>query len=108
MNDFTGEIRSGDMRRSLTAMRDILAEAIEEQNKSMKAKSGLCRKCGGDASAGSGIAAMSLRLRQVLQDLESLPREEEETVRDDLAKRRADRRASGSKGVALPTNPVRP
>lgn len=108
MNDFRKEVASGDMRRSLVAMRDVLAEAIEEQNKAMKAKSGMCRKCGGDASAGSGIAAMSLRLRQVLQDLEALPREEEETKRDAIANSRSARRASNATGVALPTNPLRP
>jgi hypothetical protein len=92
--DFQGEIGSGDIRRQLIAMRDALAEAIDENLNGMKANSGKCRKCGGDASAGSGIAAMSLRLRQVLADIDALPDEKEVTQLDEISKRRAARRAS--------------
>jgi hypothetical protein len=102
MGDFRGEIHSGDIRRQLIAMRDALAEAIEEQLNSMKAKSGLCKKCGGDASSGSGIAAMSLRLRQVLTDLDALPDEKEVTQLDDISKRRTARRAARTKDPPQP------
>jgi hypothetical protein len=105
MGDFQGEIHSGDIRRQLTAMRDALAEAIAENLSSMKAKSGLCRKCGGDASAGSGIAAMTLRLRQVIADIEALPPEEEVTRLDELSRKRSKRRA-GTPNSAQPQNPT--
>lgn len=94
MSDFRGEIASGDIRRQLVAMRDGLAEAIEEQLNAGKANSGKCRKCGGDLSAGSGIAAMTLRLRQVIADIEQLPTEKEVTELDEIARKRAARRSA--------------
>jgi hypothetical protein len=103
MGDFRGEIHSGDIRRQLTAMRDALAEAIDENLNGMKANSGKCRKCGGDASTGAGIAAMSLRLRQVLADMESLPNEEEVTVRDEIAAGRKARRAARAANLPRPS-----
>lgn len=100
--DFQGEISSGDIRRQLVAMRDALAEAIDENLNGMKANSGKCRKCGGDASAGSGIAAMALRLRQVITDIDALPDKKEVTELDEISKRRAARRAARAKNPSQP------
>lgn len=68
----------GDRRRSLEALRQVLAEAIA------------------DDPAPRDLASLSLRLMNVLEELEQLTPVEEKTVVDDLAARRAERRPTAA------------
>ena len=70
-------IATGTRREQLEALRDHLAQELE------------------NAPAGIAIAPIAAQLRSVLADLESLPTGKGSTV-DDLAQRRASRRAEAA------------
>lgn len=73
---FADEVASGDRRRALVALRDRLVAAIEE-------------------TEGFHVAPLAKQLTDVLAQLDQL-KEPEVSARDDLAKRRAERRAGAS------------
>ena len=70
-------IATGQRRESLEALRDHLAQELE------------------NAPAGIAIGPIAKELRTVMAELDSMPDGKESTV-DDLAKRRASRRAAAS------------
>lgn len=70
-------VATGKRRESLEALRDHLARELE------------------NAPAGIAIGPIAKELRTVMLELESLPDAKESTV-DDLAKRRAARRAAAA------------
>lgn len=82
-------VRSGDRLRSLHALRDRLAEQIDSTR------------------GGREVAALSLRLMDVLAqvaELEKAPARPKGTPRDEVARRRAERKAAdGSSGRGRPT-----
>jgi len=65
------EVASGDVRRGLVALRDLLANALD------------------GCDSGRDIAALSARLTDVLERLAAMPAPTQGTVLDDLATRRA-------------------
>jgi len=71
-------IATGKRRESLEALRDHLAQELE------------------NAPAGIAIGPIAKELRTVLAELDSMPNEKEESAVDDLAKRRASRRAEAA------------
>jgi hypothetical protein len=70
-------IATGKRRESLEALRDHLAQELE------------------NAPAGIAIGPIAKELRTVMAELDSMPDGKESTV-DDLAKRRASRRAAAA------------
>lgn len=72
------EVASGDVRRSLTALRDHLAQALEN-----------CRRA-------DAVAPIARQLADVIERLEKLPDENRESAVDDLTKRRSARRAAAA------------
>lgn len=70
-------VATGKRRDSLEALRDHLAEELE------------------NAPAGIAIGPIAKELRTVMSELDALPDGKESTV-DDLAKRRASRRAAAA------------
>lgn len=80
-------VASGDRRRSLEALRDHLAQELE------------------NAPAGLAIGPIANQLRVVLAELDTLPDATKESTVDDLAKRRATRRATPA-GVNVSTGDV--
>jgi hypothetical protein len=79
---FAAEVASGDRRRALVALRDRLVAAIEE-------------------TEGFHVAPLAKQLADVLAQLDQL-RVPEVSARDELARRRAERRA----GAAVPGESV--
>ena len=81
---------SGDRRRALEALRDRLAAEVERV-----ADEGFCVEC---KRGSSSIAPVAKQLRDVLDALDAMPESEGSSVVDDLAARRAERkaRAAGS------------
>jgi hypothetical protein len=81
---------SGDRRRALEALRDRLAEEVERVS-----DEGFCFTC---KRGSSSVAPNAKLLADVLKQLDELPEVEGSSVVDDLAARRAERkaRAAGS------------
>lgn len=81
---------SGDRRRALEALRDRLAQEVERV-----ADEGFCFTC---KRGSSSVAPNAKLLADVLKQLDDLPEAEGTSVVDDLAARRAERkaRAAGS------------
>lgn len=70
-SEFRQAISSGDKRKALEALRDVLAEAMDDLHHSIKANSGLCRRCGGSLSE-AGLSSLAQRITQTMDALESL------------------------------------
>lgn len=60
------EVRSGDTRRSLVALRDYLANELEGNR---------CPKCRASQLRTGDTASLALRLQKVIEDIASLPPE---------------------------------
>lgn len=74
-------LQSGDRRAALTALRDRIAEEIDGVP---------CCRCGAPRrAAGSETSALTLRLMQVITELENLPSEGSVSPLDELRARRA-------------------
>lgn len=100
MSEFQGEIQSGDKRRALVAIRDLLGESLEDMRSSLRKNKGLCRRCGGSMSE-AGLAALAGRLKQTLDDIDALGDPERPlSVLDELRAKRDERSR-----VADPTDP---
>lgn len=79
----TTVVAAGDHRESLEALRDRLAREIEDGQ--------CCKACGGPVT--SQTAPLAKQLADVLKALAALPSGKEKSIDDDLAERRAARRA---------------
>lgn len=91
MSEFLDAIASGDRRTALTALRDVLAESLDDLHGSIKTNSGLCRRCGGSLSE-AGLAALAQRLKMTLDDLEALgDPAKPKSVLDQLQEKRNER-----------------
>lgn len=77
MSDLQAEVRSGDRYRGLVALRDRLATDLE----------GLDPRY---------VAPVAKQLADVIREIDSLPQSREASTVDDLASRRASRRAAAS------------
>jgi hypothetical protein len=75
------DLKSGDHRRALTALRDVLADHLVVAEPSVSAQ----------------IAA---RLQAVLTELAAMKEPDEESASDDIARRREARRAAAHVGKA--------
>lgn len=74
---------AGDRGATLRALRDRIAKEIDLTN------------------SARDVAALSRQLTEVLAEIESLPNPEKVSVADEIAKRRADRRA-GAQSLPRP------
>ena len=81
-------VSSGDRRAALEALRDRLAVEVERV-----AEEGFCTTC---KRGSSSIAPLAKQLRDVIGELDQLPVVEDGSVVDDLASRRAARRAAAA------------
>jgi hypothetical protein len=79
----TEDLTSGDKKRAYEA---LLAEVAA------KLDAGICRTCGGPRGEAAGMASLMRQGMKILEALDALPKEQEDSHRDQLAKRRADRR----------------
>jgi len=70
-------LSDGDRRQSLEALRDAIAEAMQDAEP-------------------RAFAQLAGQLRQVLREIEELPAGERMSKRDELSQRRKDRRAKAS------------
>jgi hypothetical protein len=70
-SEFRQAISSGDKRKALEALRDVLAEAMDDLHHSIKTNSGLCRRCGGSLSE-AGLSSLAQRITQTIDALEAL------------------------------------
>lgn len=86
----TEAVKGGDLRASLEALRDELADEIVH-NRGVDGDKG--------GTNGAAVATLSARLLEVLTKLDGM-KTPEVSKADDLAKRRADRRAKTSKPAA--------
>ncbi|WP_157251047.1 hypothetical protein [Nonomuraea typhae] len=77
--DLASAVLSGDRRASLEAIRDKLAAELRD-------------------ASGRDTAALAKELRSTIAELESLPGGKEVSRLDELASRRADRRANAAGG----------
>ena len=75
--ELTGEVASGDRRRALVAIRDQLALTLAEA----------------DAHQ---VASLARELRAVVAELDAMPGHREGSKSDELAQRRATRRAKAA------------
>lgn len=91
-SEFRQAIASGDKRKALEALRDVLAEAMDDLHHSIKSNSGLCRRCGGSLSE-AGLASLAQRITQTMDAIDGLgdPNKEMSTL-DKLTAER-DKRA---------------
>lgn len=71
MSDFVEEIESGDLRRSLVAIRDTIAHELDGHR---------CASCTTSRLKAGDQAALYLRLIKVIEEISALPSEEEPTV----------------------------
>lgn len=99
MSDFKEEIAAGDYRRSLVAMRDLVAHELSGKR---------CNQCNMLQMRSGETSALVLRLQKIIEDIDKLPTGEEEvTVLDELQAKRQDRETGatdtpyllGSKGA---------
>ena len=64
--DFLEEIQSGDRRRQLVAMRDLMAQELDGNR---------CKSCRMLQIRSGEIAALVLRLQKVIEEIATLPKE---------------------------------
>jgi hypothetical protein len=96
---FCEAIKSGDKRKALEALRDVLAESMDDLHHSIKSNSGLCRRCGGSLSE-AGLASLAQRLKQTLDDLDALGDPNKElSILDQLTEARNARATNGVAGA---------
>lgn len=81
--DLTTELTSGDKRRAYEALLHEVADKLD---------AGICSTCGGPRGEAAGMASLMRQAMKILEALDALPQEKEESHRDQLAQRRADRR----------------
>lgn len=79
-------LAAGDLRASLTALRDVLAAQID-------AGENRCPEC--SAADGRVLATLTKELREVLRTIDELPQAEGASRIDELANARKARQASG-------------
>lgn len=84
-------VSEGDTRSSLEALRDLIAETLDSCQ--VRHRSACDCECGPPPPRAADIAALSLRLADLLGRLDKLPAERRNAV-DDLAARRKARRAT--------------
>lgn len=78
--EFEGEIQSGEYRRSLVALRNLIAHELAAKR---------CKQCEMLQLRTGDIAALALRLQKVIEDLNKLPSEDVEvSTLDELRARR--------------------
>jgi hypothetical protein len=75
--DFVEEIESGDYRRSLVAMRDLVAHELDGVR---------CNNCQMLQIRSGETSALVLRLQKIIEDIQAIPAPDEE--KDDLEKLR--------------------
>jgi hypothetical protein len=73
MGDLVNAAKAGDVRKTLLALRDRLAEEIE-------------------GAGARDLAPLSRQLTAVLAEIDALPNTEKSSAADEIAQRRADRR----------------
>lgn len=83
MKDLTEELTSGDKGRAYAALLNDVASKLD---------AGLCTHCGGPRGEAAGMASLVRQAMKILDAIEALPVEEEGSLRDELAKQRAERR----------------
>jgi hypothetical protein len=87
-------VERGDTRRSLEALRDLLAETIDATRVE---HCGSCEcDCGPAAPRVKDVADLAGRLEDVLLRLDKLPAVERTSIADELKRRRAARLANAS------------
>jgi hypothetical protein len=86
-------VATGDTRRSLEALRDLVARTLDATE--VRHRRGCDCDCGPPPPRAGDVAALSLRLADLLGRLDKLPVERRSTV-DDLAARRRDRRTAAT------------
>ncbi len=84
-------VRDGDLRASLVALRDRLAEQID-------AAEGRCSECG--SADGRVLATLTKELREVLRTIDELPAAEGASVIDELANARKARQGASRRNPA--------
>jgi hypothetical protein len=84
-----GVAATGDRRATLEALRDLLAAAID------------------DTESGRDLAALALRLTDVLNEIDKLPTSKDVTAADEIANRRAARRRASAARKARPAQQSR-
>lgn len=84
-------VGGGDRRAALEALRDRLASELEHE-----ADAGFCVKC---KRSSSSVAPLAKQLRDVLSDIETLPKATKETPLDELRRRRAARQSGSASGT---------
>ena len=92
------EISSGDMRRSLIAIRDYLAHELEGHR---------CNRCAMSQLRTGDTAALVLRLTKVLEDLAALPDPAKAGEKSGLAKLRSIHGGAGGADSTDPSSPER-
>lgn len=86
----TETVETGDVRASLEAIRNKLADELEA--------GAMCKKCGGVLS--SPTAQLSKELKAVIKEIDQLPKKEGSAV-DDIAAQRRKRKARSSDRAAV-------
>src|SRR5688572_12969045 len=71
----TDEVASGDLLRSLVALRDTLAAKID---------AGPCTHCGGPRGEMAGMASTTKELRAIIAEIEAIPDAAEVTFLDTI------------------------
>ena len=79
---------SGDKKRAIDALIEQLADKLD---------AGLCSHCGGPRGEAAGMASLNRQLVQLLEMRDEFAENsEEDNLRDDLAKRRLERRRAAA------------
>lgn len=81
--DLKEELTSGDKRRAYEALLTEVADKLD---------AGICSTCGGPRGEAAGMASLMRQAMKILEALDALPQEKEESYRDQLAARRTERR----------------
>lgn len=90
MTNLEEEIKSGDRRRSLVALRDYLAHELQGHR---------CNSCAMSQLRTGDTAALVLRLQKVMEELEAIPNSDAEVT--ELDRLRQDRVSGTSDHVRL-------
>lgn len=80
-SEFEVAISSDDPRKQLVALRDLLAHELSGNR---------CKTCRMSQMRTGDLAALALRLQKVMEDLRSLPAQEEVSELDRIRSRRGD------------------
>lgn len=88
---FEDEIESGDYRRSLIAMRDLVAHELSGKR---------CKSCEMLQMRSGETAALVLRLQKIIEDIDKLPNENGEVSKLDELRAKRENRDSDPSGPA--------